>query len=190
MTTGQRRHAAVEVAKAQREVGAVVHLSTGIRARIRPVSAKLLDQVQQTVPQPEVPKQYIEALGREEENPLHPAYLRAIEEANHERGKRTTEALLMFGVELVAPIPPMEEWLPRLSYMVKRGNLSMEEWDLSDPMDVELLYKSFIAVAGPDLFLLAMASGLTQAEVAKAEDSFRSQAERRPDTAGGDKEPA
>lgn len=187
--TKRRVNPALAVARAQRETGMVVTLSTGIRARIRPVSAKLLDEVQQMVPQPPVPKQFIEEKGREEENPLHPAYLRAIEEANHERGKRTTEALLLFGVELEAPIPPDEEWLPRLSYMAKRGNLDLGEWDLHDPLDRELLYKSFIAVATPDLMLVSMASGLTAGEVAKAEASFRRPEERPADSAGGDQQP-
>ena len=190
MTKHGRVNPAVAVAKKEREAGTVVTLSTGIRARIRPVSAKLLDEVQQMVPQPPVPKQFIEEKGREEENPLHPAYLRAVEEANHERGMRTTEALLMFGVELVEPIPPEEEWLPRLTYMVKRGNLTLDEWDLGDPLDLELLYKSYIAVATPDLMLVSMASGLTEAEVAKAEESFRSSAERAAHPEGGTAPPA
>lgn len=186
MSTGQRRHAAVEVAKSQREVGAAVTLSTGIRARIRPVSAKLLDQVQQTVPQPEVPKQFIESLGREEENPLHPAYLRAVEEANHLRGTRTTEALMLFGVELLDAMPPDEEWLPKLRYLEGRGMLNLEDYDLNDPIEKELCFKSFIAITTADLMLVTMASGLTEQEVAEAEKSFQREKARGTDSDSAD----
>jgi hypothetical protein len=132
----------------------------------------------------------MESVGREEENPLHPAYLRAVDEANHLRGTRTTEALMLFGVELLDAMPPDAEWLPKLRYLEGRGMLNLEDYDLNDPIEKELCYKSFIAITAPDLMLVTMASGLTEQEVAQAEDSFRRPKERDADSEASDTPPA
>lgn len=187
MTKHRKGNPVVQVGRAFNANGNEITLASGVRARIRPVSAKLLDAVARTVPEPEVPKQFVESVGREEENPLHPAYLRAIEEANHLRGTRTTEALMLFGVDLLDPIPPDEEWLPKLRYLEGRGMLNLEDYDFSDQTEKELCYKSFIAITGPDLVLVTMASGLTEQEVADAEDSFQRPQARHTHPDAGDK---
>jgi hypothetical protein len=173
------------VQAAKRQIGsdekAIVTLSTGVRARIRPVSAKLLDEIGRSVPEPPVPKQFIEAKQREEYNPLDPAYQIAIKEANHLRGLRSTEALVMFGVELVDAIPDRSEWEPKLRFMEKRGAIDLSGYDLDDPLECEFLYKTMIAVATPDLMVVSMASGLTEVEVADAMASFRRSKARRTD---------
>jgi hypothetical protein len=163
----------------------VITLSTGVRARIRPVSATLLDEVSQMVPAPEVPRQFIEAKGREESNPLDPIYQQAVKDADRQRGLKTTEALIMFGIELVDGMPPEEEWLPKLIYMQKRGLLDLTKFDLDDPMEVELVYKLYVAVSGADLMYVSMASGLTEKEVAEAMTSFQRKTPRRTHPAGG-----
>jgi hypothetical protein len=163
----------------------VVTLSTGVRARIRPVSAKLLDEISRSVPEPPVPKQFVEAKQREEYNPLDPAYQIAIKEANHLRGIRTTEALIMFGVELVDDIPPRLDWEPKLRFLERRGSIDLSGYDLVDPLDAEFIFKTMIAVSTPDLMLVSMASGLTEVEVADAMASFQREKARRPDPEGG-----
>lgn len=170
--------------------GNVVSLSTGVRVRVRPVSARLLDEVQRTVPHPAVPKQFLEDKGIEVENPMHPAYLREVEEANSLRGQRVTEALMLFGFELVDGVPPEESWLPKLRYLESRGMLDLSGYDLEIDLDRELLFKGMVAVGAPDLMLLSMASGLTEAEVAAAEDSFQRQKARPADKQNGGTPPA
>jgi hypothetical protein len=168
----------------------IITLSTGVRARIRPVSATLLDEVSQMVPAPEVPKQFIESKGREELNPLDPAYQQAVKDADRQRGLKTTEALIMFGIELVDGMPPEAEWLPKLAYMQKRGLLDLTRFDLDDLLEVELVYKLYVAVSGADLMYVSMASGLTEKEVAEAMTSFQRKTPRRTHPAGGNKGPS
>lgn len=183
-----QNHPTVRVAKAARALdGGIVTLRSGVRARIRPVSAKLLDEVSATVPEPQVPKQYIEAKDREEFNPLDPNYLRDVREANKQRGIRITEALVMFGVELVDPLPEKEGWLPKLRFLEKRGSVDLSVFDLEDPLDLEFVYKTLIAVSSADLTYVAMASGLTEPEVALAIAGFPGEAIRDRDTRGGSK---
>lgn len=164
---------------------AIVTLSTGYKARLMPVSAKLLDDIAHSVAEPPVPKQFIEAKGRDEYNPLDPAYQLAVKEANRLRGLRTTEALVMFGIQLTEPIPDPNEWLPRLRYLEKRGNLDLSGFDFDDPLDVEFVFKNYIAVSTQDLVFASMASGLTDEEVAEAIAGFQRQKVRDAAGAGG-----
>lgn len=165
----------------------IITLSTGVRARIRPVSATLLDEVSQQVAVPAVPRQFIEAKNREEPNPLDPTYLQAVKDSERERGLKTTEALIMFGIELVDGVPAQDEWLPKLLYMQKRGLLALDRFDLNDPLEVEFIFKLYMAVSGADLMYVSMASGLTEKEVAEAMTSFQRQTPRRTHPPSGDK---
>jgi hypothetical protein len=170
---------------AEQEKG-IITLSTGVKARIRPVSASLLDEVSSSVQVPKVPRQFIEEKQREEPNPLDPSYLQAVKDAERERGLKTTEALIMFGIELVDGMPPDEEWLPKLAYMQKRGLLDLARFNLDDPLEREFVYKIYVAVSGADLMYVSMASGLTEKEVADAMTSFQRETPRRANPAGGD----
>lgn len=168
-----------------REERSIITLSTGYKARLMPVSAKLLDDIAHSVTEPPVPKQFIEAKGREEYNPLDPTYQLEVKEANRLRGLRTTEALVMFGIQLVDPVPPVAEWLPKLQYLEKRGNLDLSGFDFNDPMDMEFVFKNYIAVSTQDLVFASMASGLTDEEVAEAIAGFQRQKVRDAAGTGG-----
>jgi len=184
-TTPNPTLAAVRAAALQPADRGVVTLSTGVRARIKPVSAKLLDDIARSVPEPAVPRQFIEEKGREEYNPLDPGYLAAVKEANHLRGLRSTEALIMLGIELQDEVPPVDDWLPKLEFLARRGAVDLTAFDLTDPLEVEFVYKTMIAVATPDLMLVSMASGLTEAEVAEAMAGFQRATAGRSDPGGG-----
>lgn len=187
MTDTRKPNPTMRVAKAHAEERGIVTLSSGVRAKIRPVSAKLLDEIGSSVADPEVPKQFIEAKNREEYNPLDPRYQKAVRDADRERGMRVTEALIMFGIVLVDPVPPNEEWLPKLQYLAKRGVLDLGAFDFSDPMDCEFVFKTYIAVSTPDLMYVSMASGLTEAEVSQAVAGFPGSPARDADSTGGPK---
>lgn len=187
----KRKNPTLEAAKQQDHAPrdrSIVTLSTGYRARLVPVSAKLLDDIAHSVTEPPVPKQYIEAKGRDEYNPLDPVYQLEVKEANRLRGLRTTEALVMFGIQLVEPIPHPDEWLPKLRYLEKRQGLDLSGYDFNDPLDVEFVFKNYIAVSTQDLIFASMASGLTDEEVAEAIAGFQRQKVR--DSAGASGAPA
>jgi hypothetical protein len=175
----------IRVAKTFSAEKDVVTLSSGYQAYIRPVPSKLLDEVASAVQDPDVPKQFIEAKGRDEYNPMDPAYLRQLRAANRSRGIRITEALIMFGIDLVEPVPPSDEWLPRLLYMAKRGALNLDEFDFGDPLDREFVFKCYVAVAATDMMYVSRASGLTEPEVAVAMAGFPGKETRDTDTDDG-----
>src|SRR5512144_292538 len=96
-------------------------LSTGYRAIVRPVSASLIDDVTSRVEYPSVPEFFNEEKGRPEPNPMDPEYVRQVAAANRQRGVAAVDAIIMFGVELIDPIPviapdtpPSKNWVKKL----------------------------------------------------------------------------
>ena len=168
--------AAVEVAREQIEeevVEEIVTLSTGVRAKFIPVAASLIQQVQAKIRDPDVPMETVEGKGdRKFPNPGNPEYLRKVEEADSERALAAVDAMIMFGVELVDPIPD-NGWDKRLKYLEKRGLLDLTDFDLSDEMDKEFLFKRLIAVASSDLMKIGIKAGISTEEVAVVAASFQ-----------------
>jgi len=172
--TEQKLNPAVEVAKARRgmdEDGTEV-LSTGIRARIVPVAASLIDEAVARIRDPQVPVSYNEKKGRDEENPLDPDYCDAVKDAQRKRVRAGLDVMIMFGVELTDGVPEDNEWVKRLQLMEKMGYLDLGKFDFDDPIEREFLYKSFIAVASADLIRLGVLSGISRTEVAEAAANF------------------
>lgn len=157
-----------------------VQLGSGIKAKIKPVPTQLIDNINARIKDPKPPKQYVKEKDREEENPLDPAYLKALEEAVLARGRATTEAMIMFGIELVEDIPDESIWLPKLKFLEKRGYLDLEEYDLEDEMEREFVYKCFVAVSNDDLMKVMRVSGLSGEEVEEAMAGFPGGETREP----------
>lgn len=157
---------AVEVAKERREAegqAGVVTLSTGVRARLVPVSASLIDEVRSRVRAPKVPVWHNPDNDRDEENPLDPEYRRAVGEYEQALGLAAMDALILFGVELIDPIPG--GWQKKL----RRLGIEVDE---SDPDEVEFAYKKYVAVSIQDVQAIGQRSGVTGAAVERAAASF------------------
>lgn len=168
----------LEVAREQATASQdVVILSTGVRARVRPVAASLLDAVRLRIPLPRPPVQMIEEKGREEENPFDPEYLRQVGDANRARNTAVGDAAIMFGVELIDGVPD-DGWDARLALLdIQVG---------SDPLSREFAYKKYVVVAAPDLrLILARTTGVSEEQVARATEIFRRGAERHSDSQEG-----
>lgn len=148
-------------------------LTTGIVGRIVPVGASLIDDVVASIADPKPPMFFNEDKGREEENPVDPDYLEALEAAQRQRAVAALETLLLFGLEL-EQLPPDEQWLPKLRYMAKRGHISLDNYDLDDPLEKELLYKKYVAVGTQDLIEIGQHAGLNSRDVEEAARSFKS----------------
>lgn len=160
----------VEVAKKRRaaEKTDKTHiLSTGVKVRLRPVSAALIAEVTSRLKYPKVPKYFNEDKGREEENPVHPDYLAEKQEIDNQRGLAAMDAMAMFGVELVDDMPTDDVW-------VKKLQLLGVQFDAKDPVEREFYYKKHVVVSGGDYALLGRLSGLTEEAIASAAESFRS----------------
>ena len=162
------------------DVGKERTLSTGVRIRIRPVSARLLTESMARVPEPKIPMWWDKDREKEIENPGDPSYVRALDEREAKQTNVAMDALIMFGVELIDGVPKDDAWITKLNILDKFGVIDMSEYDLDNEIEREFVFKKFIAVSGGDLTLLQDASGLVTAEdLAEAEDSFQ-----------GDEEPA
>lgn len=166
---------AVEVAKeiaSQNNSDGTRTLSTGVRVRIHPVSTALLDEVANRIKDPDVPMWHNEDKGRDEPNPNDPTYNRQLADANRQRGVAVMDAMVMFGVELVDGVPETDEWLTKLRYLEKRGQIDLSSYDVKDPLDKEFLYKRYIAVDNETLSMIGQMSTFTQEDVSKAEANF------------------
>lgn len=90
----------------------------GQRVRVSGVSPALVDQVQAAVKDPDVPMAVLDD-GSEVENPTHPAYIRALEEAEATRQRRSLHAIILFGLTLIDEDgedmdPPEDGWERKL----------------------------------------------------------------------------
>lgn len=154
-------------------------LSTGIRAKFRPVSATLIDAVTSKIKDPAVPRVFIVEKDREVPNPDDPDYQTALAEAARKRGLAALDALIMFGVELLDPVPESRHengkptgWYAKLCLLEKQGMIDLSDYDVSEPDVAEFLYKRFIAVSPTDIDRLNRMNRVGQEDVTRAERSF------------------
>lgn len=159
-------------------------LSTGIRAKIKPVSATLIDAVTSRVKDPAVPTVYIQEKDREMPNPDDPQYQSELTEAGRKRGLAALDAIIMFGVELLEPVPPLYAtgpdgkqkptgWFAKLKFMEKQGLIDLSEYDMDDADTVEFVFKRFVAVSPSDIDRLNRMNRVSAEDVNRAESSFR-----------------
>ena len=199
MTEGKRNRprattAAVDAAKRQREkkdLGTIHTLSTGIRVRIVPVAAHLIDAAMFEVKDPVVPRQDL-GKGREEPNPMDPAYRQALSDAEHARGIAASDTLILMGVQLVDGLPEDdEEWLKPLRFLERLGHFkALSEFDLKDEMDKEFVFKKYYAISARDIPLIGNASGMSQEEIDLAVRGFQGDEGETPDNERESEEPA
>jgi hypothetical protein len=152
----------------------IVDLPGGIQVQVLPVSATLMDEVTSRVVDPEPPMFMNEQKGREEPNPLDPSYIKQLEANERRRQVAVMDIMTMFGVELLSGMPESDEWIKKLQMMEKLGHLDLSGYDFEDELDKEFVYKRFIVLSATLIGKIGSASGLTEEEVKKAEDSFQS----------------
>lgn len=173
--------AAVDVAKEIARTNHTEHIRTlpsGVQVRITPVSTALLDEVTSRIKDPDVPMWRNDAKGRDEPNPDDPKYIAQLADQNRKRGIAIMDAMVMFGVELIDGLPSDNTWLTKLQFMAKRGYVNLEGYDLNDDLDLEFLFKRFVAVDTETLAAIGELSALTQEDVERAEDAFKSNKKR------------
>jgi hypothetical protein len=171
--------------RARRQTSGVRVLSTGVRARLVPVSISIINEAQAAIADPLVPMWHNESKGTDEPNPNHPDYLKALEVVDQERNLAAIDAMILFGVELEDGVPNEEEnnWLRklRMSARLKLVQIDFDAWDLSDELELEFLYKKYIAVSAADLPDVMKASGVSEEDISQAAESFRNNQERGAD---------
>ena len=178
MTMGNPAVEAVKEAVTETGPGEVT-LSTGVRVRLRPVPAWLVQEAQARVEDPPVPNWHNPDKDRDEPNPSDPAYLAALTRNQVRRAEAATDVLVLYGVQLVEGVPPDDTWLPRLRFAAKRGALDLADYDLTDPIEREFVFVKFTAMGSDDWALLGRVAGLSGEDVDRAVKSFRGQSQRR-----------
>lgn len=168
---------AVDVAKdmsARDGNNRIFEVEPGVRVRLRPVSASLIDDVTSRIPEPDVPMWHNKDKDRDEPNPSDPGYLIALEQMNRKRGIVAMDAMVMFGAELVDGLPASDEWLRKLKWMERHNMIDLSGYDLDDELDREFVYKRYVAVTPDLLAKISEVSGISSQEVERAEKSFPS----------------
>lgn len=174
----------VAIAKKRYDRDDTIVLSTGYFARITSVSASIIEESQASIPYPEVPKWYDEERKREEENPNHPDYIKGVAEADRRKTMMAIDAMILFGVDILNEdgtpyeISKDDKWFQRIRMMAKRGMINLDGLDLDDPLDLEWIFKKYIAVGAPDLEKIARASNLKEEDVQQASATFQNNKER------------
>lgn len=181
MGASDGKNPAVEVGKARSNGDGIVTLSTGVRARLKPVAASLINDVTTRVRDPKVPIWHDPEKDRDIPHPDDPAYLEARLEAQQKRSAAALDAMILFGVELVDGVPDESEWLPKLKFMEKAGHISLEGYDLTNEFEREFVFKKYIAVGTNDLDVVGNLMGISEEAVKKAAESFPSVQERSAD---------
>ena len=101
--TAETRHPVIEAAENIAEpTDDIKTLSTGIRARLRPVAPSLIADISGSVKYPSVPR-FTDESGREMENPTHPDYIRDTDAADAKRASLVMEAMVMFFNSIQTP---------------------------------------------------------------------------------------
>lgn len=163
---------AVQVAKEQKIKDKIVVLSTGIRAILHPVSASLIQDVVSRIIDPPVPFEYDEVKGTKQENPHNKEYQAALFENNQRRARASMDAFALFGVELVDGIPEDEKWLKKLKQMERLGYVDLSDFNLEDDLDLEFLYKRYVAMGASDFAEVGRITGIRQEDIDTAEKLF------------------
>lgn len=174
---------AVTVKKREQTGDEARTLSTGVRARLRPVGQGLIQDALVLIKRPPVPLWYNEDKERDEPNPADPDYRAELEKFVVKQFRATFDTLALFGVELVDGMPEDDKWLRKLKLAHKRGTLDLSEFDLEDEVDREFLYIRYIALADEDYPLISSLSNNEEA-VSAAADGFQGSEVRGSDNGG------
>lgn len=172
--SGNNSSPVVKYLKKATEIGnEVFQLPGTVKFRIVPVSVQLIQDIESMIKEPNPPMWENPAKdGRPEANPSDPDYLLAVTEVRRQRNSAAMDAMIMMGIELVDGMPKDDAWLDRLKNLEHRGLLSLEGYDLENPIDREFLYKRLVIANGEVFELISRASGVTEEAIAEAEASF------------------
>lgn len=152
------------------------NMPSGVKLKIKRVGFFLINAASRHIEKPEVPKQFIEDKGREEENPMDPAYQDALREWAAQKSEAVQDVLLLKGTEIVDIPEGMEgpdgdEWVADMRFL----GIGISD----DKRERYLQWMRLVAMRGEmDDYAEFMArigrlNGVTEADVAEAAANFR-----------------
>ena len=145
----------------------------GYLIRVKAIPMAIISDVTNRIPEPVIPVWRNPEYDRDEQNPNDPAYLQAKEEVDRKRGEAMIDAIVMFGIELPDGVPPTEKWLPKLKFMEKRGQVDLSGYDLSDPLELDFVFKRYIIANIGLISYIQNMSAVTPEDIGKAGKPFR-----------------
>jgi len=189
----QAATAAASASRAEETARPTVTLSNGIVLALKPVPAMVIRAAVNRIPEPKVPKVYIQDKDREEENPDDPDYQRALAQHTEDTSMAAFEAVLLLGTSVVSVPANMErpegnEWLSKLVTLGigpdgdnpdERYLAWLQYYALTTARDIAAL-----TAAGRDL------AGVREEAVAQAVTSFPGEAARGADNGSTGAEPS
>jgi hypothetical protein len=79
----------------------------------------------------------------------------------------------MFGIDLPDGVPPTEKWLPKLEFLEKRGQVDLSSYDLSDPLELEFVFKKYVIANIALINYIQNMSSVTPEDIGEAGRPFR-----------------
>lgn len=171
----ENENATVSVAQKQTKAaqGDVVTLPSGIQVRYHPVAANLIREVQSRIEEPVIPTfPNPDDKTKTLPNPASPTYIRELAQVAEQRTQASMDALLMFGLELVSPMPVDNVWLQKL---IALKTIDVSDIDANEFIK-ELWYKKYIVADVNVIQAISRLAGVTQEDIAEATESFQGDA--------------
>ena len=141
--------------------------STGVKIKIMAVAPGLIQKVLGQIKDPVIPMWMNPDKEREEPNPHDPNYQQALQEVTEKRAEASMNTMIMFGVQLVDPLPENKLWLKQLKYV------GVTDIDEDDPFELEFAYKKYIATGSADFQKISRLAGVTQEAIEQQLKNFR-----------------
>jgi len=169
---------ALEAAAAQQTDGAanILALKSGVVLKVRRVSTHAIREAVMRIEEPQPPMVFLEDKGREEPNPEHPDYKKAMAQHAEAIGLAAANVTLLMGttVESVPDdVPKQEEddWIDNLEFF----GITV---DKNNPRARYLAWLRFCAINTDEdmvrtLYTVAKVTGVTEEDVDQAVQSFR-----------------
>lgn len=154
-----------------------INLSNGIVLKVRPMPPMLLNSVANSIPEPEVPKVFMEDKGREEPNPNHPDYIKAVAEYNSKVAMATMN-LIFYACTSIKEIPDGllkpedDDWVE----MATMAKISFDREDKAERYIAWLRCYALETISDLNQAqtIPLQLAGITESEVQEAVDAFRS----------------
>ena len=176
---------------ARREVPKSIKLSNGITLKVKPMPPMLFNSVVNSIPEPEVPKVYMEDKGRDEPNPNHPDYIKAVNERTVAISLATMNLILVACTEIEylpdgMEGPESDDW----PYLAEMAGIT---FDHSNKHERYLAWLRAYAISTVNDMTQVqtvplMLAGVSEEEVDTAMDAFRSGEARDSDSGLPDEE--
>jgi len=160
-----------------KEESGLISLSSGVKLKPLTVPSMVYMEIMSKFDQPKVPRVMNHDLGREEENPSHPDYLRAMQNWQAEMTKGMIDIMVVYGTEIHSIPKGMEG--PDGSKWVNRLKITGLSFDENNEYSRYLAWvKTVAAPLDTDIEEITLGvgrlSGVLEEDVQDATDQFRS----------------